>query len=132
MGATRILIVALVLAAVSATTALACSCVRYASAAEQFAKAEVMFVGRADGRETLSGGAAVTRFVVEKTLKGDRQRIRKVAHGENTGGMCGIRFDRGRTYLVIAYRNQGLLRTNSCSAPQFPRAEFERLAARRR
>ena len=136
MRGPAVLIAALVLLAVSATTALACSCVRYKSAAEQFAKAQVIFVGRADGREILhrDGGAptAATRFIVSKTLKGERQRVRRVVHGEDTGGMCGIRFRRGQTYLVIAYRDEGRLRTNSCAAPQFPRAEFERLAARRR
>jgi hypothetical protein len=134
MRASRILLVALALTALSATTALACSCLRFKSAAEQYAKAETIFVGRADGREILhrDGGAPIgaTRFIVQKTLKGRVQRVRRVVHGENDG-MCGISFRRGRTYLVIAYRSEGRWHTNSCSAPQFPRAEFERLAARR-
>ena len=136
MRLSRVLLVAVALVAVSATTALACSCIRFKSAAEQYAKASLVFVGRADGREILNrdGGAptAATRFVVQRTLKGERQRVRRVVHSEETAGMCGIRFRRGQTYLVIAYRSEGRWHTNSCSAPQFPRAEFERLAARRR
>lgn len=135
MRLSRVLIAAVLLVAVSATTALACSCVRFKSAAEQYSKASLIFIGRADGRDILNrdGGppTAATRFIVQRTLKGERQRVRKIVHGEETAGMCGIRFRRGQTYLVIAYRSQGRWHTNSCSAPQFPRAEFERLAARR-
>lgn len=134
--ASHILAAALLLVAVSASATWACSCLRFNSAAEQYAQASLVFVGRADGREILhrDGGAPIgaTRFVVERTLKGERQRVRRIVHGEDTGGMCGIRFRRGQTYLVIAYRSQGRWHTNSCSAPQFPQAEFERLAARRR
>ncbi|NBB16447.1 hypothetical protein GVN21_13860 [Caulobacter sp. SLTY] len=134
--APTLLIGALAMVAVSASAAWACSCVRYKSAAEQYAKGQLIFIGRADGREVLSrdGGPppAATRFVVQRTLKGEPQKMRRIVHGEATGGMCGIRFQRGRTYLVIAYRNEGRWRTNSCSAPQFPRAEFERLAQRGR
>ena len=136
MRLSRVLILALALVAASATTALACSCLRFKSAREQFDKAQLIFVGRAEGRELTGrdGGppTAVTRFVVQKTLKGGRERVRRVAHSEETAGMCGIRFRRGQTYLVIAYRSEGRWRTNSCSAPQFPRADFERLAERRR
>ncbi|MCE3289492.1 MAG: hypothetical protein K0R83_1504 [Caulobacter sp.] len=136
MRLSRVLLVAVALVAASATTALACSCLRFKSAAEQYAKASLVFVGRADGREILNrdGGAptAATRFVVQRTLKGERQRVRRIVHSEETAGMCGIRFRRGQTYLVIAYRSEGRWHTNSCSAPQFSRAEFERLAARRR
>lgn len=135
MRISHILAAALAVVAVSAGAAWACSCVRFQSAAEQYAKAPLVFVGRADGREVLhrDGGApsGATRFIVQKTLKGERQRVRRIVHGENDG-MCGISFRRGQTYLVIAYRNGGRWHTNSCSAPQFPRAEFERLAARRR
>lgn len=136
MRTSRVLLVALALVTASATAAWACSCVRFNSAREQFDKAQLVFVGRAEGRELTGrdGGqpAAVTRFVVQRTLKGPRERVRRIAHSEETAGMCGIRFQRGRTYLVIAYRGDVRWHTNSCSAPQFPRAEFERLAARRR
>lgn len=132
----RVLIAALALVAVSASAAWACSCIRYKSAAEQYAKAQLVFVGRADGRDILhrDGGAptAATRFIVQKTLKGERSQVRRIVHSEETAGMCGIRFRRGQTYLVIAYRAEGRWHTNSCSAPQFPQAEFERLARRGR
>lgn len=68
MKASRVLIAALALVAVSASAAWACSCVRFNSAAEQYAKAQLIFIGRADGREILNrdGGypTAATRFVV--------------------------------------------------------------------
>ena len=110
MRAARVLIAALAVVAVSATTALACSCLRFKSAREQFDKAELIFVGRAEGRELTGrdGGppTAVTRFAVQKTLKGPRDRARRVAHSEETAGMCGIRFRRGE-HIPLTNRRHG-------------------------
>jgi hypothetical protein len=130
------LLAAVLLVAGSATAALACSCARFASAGEQYAQADVMFVGQAEDREVLSVNGpdttVKTRFVVERTLKGPKVTEIEVAHSVETSFQCGITFEPGSTYLVIAHRQDGQLRTSVCAAPQFSRAQFERVAGHRR
>jgi len=116
---------------VAVSAAIACSCVRHASAEDQLRGADVMFVGRAEETSTRSmdgyrGG--VTRFTVERTIKGEARAVRRIAHGMDMGGMCGVVFQRGRTYAVIAYASEDRLHTNSCSMPQFPIEDYVRAA----
>lgn len=116
---------------VAVSAAIACSCVRYPSAEAQLRSAEVMFVGRAEQTSRRSGDgypAGVTRFTVEHTIKGEARAVRRIAHGMEMGGMCGIVFQRGRTYVVIAEALEGRLHTSSCSRPQFPIEDYERAA----
>lgn len=123
-------LVSLLIAAASAGAAIACSCVRYESAEEQFGKAEIAFVGTVED-ETFSEASylASTRFSVVKTLKGPAVATRTIVHSRDDGGNCGINYQPGQTVLVFAYEHRGALTTSSCSAPQFPLADFERLAA---
>lgn len=126
----RALILSVVATSVIAVSAaLACSCVRYANAEAQLRNADVMFVGRAVETTTREedGGltVGVTRFVVERTLKGDARDVQTVEHSTTMRGMCGVVFAGGQTYTVLASAHGGRLATGSCSRPQFPIAEFE-------
>ena len=123
----------------AAGAAWACSCVRYESAARQLAEAEVMFIGRAvsSANHALGDhhpdGVVTTRFEVRRTIKGAPLAERVVLHSTQMGGMCGVRFARGRDYVVIAHRRPaGGLSTSSCSAAQFPLAEYEQAARQAR
>ena len=90
---------------VAVSAAVACSCVRYPSAAAHLEQAEVMFVGRAVETTTRSDDgypSGVTRFAVTRTIKGEAKAVRRIAHGMETGGGCGVVFQRGRTYTVVA------------------------------
>lgn len=126
---TSLLIAAAVAAsALAAGAAWACSCIRYNSAAEQLAQADVMFVGRVIGTAELEPGQAETRFEVVRTLKGQTSRETEVGHTINDGGAaCGVEFDVGETVAVIAYVREGRLQTNLCSMPQFPLQDYEAL-----
>lgn len=125
-----LMLAATLIAALSAGAAFACSCVGYRTAAEQFAKVEIAFIGTVESEERQAGpyeDAVRTRFAVTRTLKGQPLPVRTVEHASDNGGNCGIDFKVGQTVLVFAYTSKAGLSTSSCSAPQFPLAEFERL-----
>ena len=112
--------------------AVACSCVHYESAAAQLQEAEVMFIGRVEQTVTRRDDGmtvGVTRFAVERTLKGEARTVRRIEHSVVTGGMCGVVFQRDRTYTIIAHGYRGRLHTGSCSMPQFPLEEYDRALA---
>ena len=101
---------------------------RYDTAAEQFAQAEVMFVGRVVSTIETSPQQAVTRFEVMRTLKGADSDVVEVHHTINDGGAaCGVQFQVGQTTPVIAFESDGHLQTNLCSMPQFPLQDYEAL-----
>ena len=115
-----------------AGAALACSCVRYPTADAQLQNADTMFIGRVEGTTTRHvDGTRITttRFSVTRTIKGPAQAFQSVDHSTEMGGMCGITFQRGRTYTIIASANRGRLQTSSCLRPQFPVQDFERVVA---
>jgi hypothetical protein len=108
--------------ALSAGAALACSCVRYASAAEHAAEADVIFVGRVVSTEAVTDMRQATTFEVSETLKGETSARRVVMHGgaAMAGSACGIVYRVGQEALVIAHRGEdGVLGTSSCSAPRW-------------
>ena len=129
---------ALVAASVlAASAAWACSCVRYESAAQQLAQADVMFTGRVVSATNHALGDdhpeswVTTRFEVRRTIKGEAQAEQVVLHATDMGGNCGVQFVPGQDYTVIAHRRpDGALTTSSCSAPQFPLADYEQAARR--
>ena len=130
----RTFAITLVLATVlTAGAALACRCVRYANAADHLRTADVVFIGRAE--ETALEHAdgvlgAVTRFSVQRTIKGHENAVRSVAHGTSPT-MCGRTFQSGRTYTILASFRDGRLWTGACSTPQFPLSDYERAASGR-
>ena len=125
---------ALGLAAI-AGAALACSCLRPASAAAQLAEADLMIVARAAEVRRLPNDEgsrlAETRFTVSRTLKGPVRRNWWVRHGRDSP-MCGIDFRPGREYVVIAHRTDGRMWTGQCSQAWFPIEDYERAAAEAR
>lgn len=124
----RALILSVVATSVIAVgAAFACSCVHYANAEAQLRNAEVMFVGRAvetTTREENGMTIGITLFEVERTLKGDAHDVLRIEHSM-VGGMCGVTFQRGQAYAVIAEADDHRFVTSSCSAPQSPIAVFE-------
>lgn len=140
---TRIALPALALvAALSAGAAWACSCVGYRSAEAQLAETPLMFVGRAV--RTVPEGAVpeprpgpapriaggVTRFEVQRTLKGRAMTVRRIAHSTSGEASCGVAFTPGQTYVVMARADEGRLTTSLCSQPQFPLPDYERALGR--
>lgn len=114
-----------------ADLAWACSCLRFNTAAEQFARSDAVFRGRVARTERLGPHESVTTFVVTERLKGRLGQRVRVKHGTETGGACGVIFRPGQVAEVTAHRGQdGGWRTNSCSMPQHPWKEFRRAARR--
>ena len=122
---------ALGLAAV-AGAALACSCLRPASAAAQIEDAELVIVARAAEVRRLPDeeGArlADTRFTVSRTIKGETRRNWWIRHGRDSP-MCGVDFRPGQEYVIIAHRSDGRLWTGLCSRAWFPIEDYERAVA---
>lgn len=119
--------------ALAATAAWACSCVRYDSAAQQLAEADVMFVGRLTSFSNHAMGddyphaMHMARFEVRRTIKGEALPTRAVMHATDAA-MCGVRFAARRDYAILARVQDGVLTTSACHAPQFPLADYERAA----
>ena len=115
-----------------ADVAWACSCIRFQSAAEQFARSDAVFRGRVVKTERTGPMQAVTTFEVVERLKGGVGRRVKVRHGTETGGACGVVFKRGQVAELTAHRGErGVWQTSSCARPQFDWAEFRRAAKKR-
>jgi len=119
-------------AAAVAGAALACSCIRPASAAEQLKDADLMIVATAAEVRRLPADDGVriadTRFTVSRTIKGQHRRNWWIRHGRDSP-MCGVEFRPGQEYVVIAQRTEGRLWTGLCSRAWFPIEDYERAAA---
>lgn len=118
--------------AAAAGAALACSCIRPASAAAQLAEADLMIVARVAEVRRLPAAEghpmADTRFTVSRTLKGEVRRNWWVRHGRDSA-MCGIHFQPGREYVVIAASVDGRMWTGQCNRAWFPLEDYERAVA---
>ncbi|MFN3574727.1 MAG: hypothetical protein ACK4TR_14480 [Phenylobacterium sp.] len=124
---------AALIAAAAASTAWACSCIGYADAASQLAEAQVMVIARAERTKPERGASdprqSVTRFRVVRTIKGEPRRAWQFAHHID-GATCGVVFQPGKEYVVIASAWQGRMSTSLCQQAQFPLAEYEGAARR--
>lgn len=128
----RLLAVPAALVAVGAAgAALACSCIGYADAATQLAEARLMVIARAEWTKPERGaadlGRKVTRFRVVRTIKGETRRAWRIAH-HSDGATCGVVFQPGQEYIVIAGAWQGRMSTGLCQQARFPLAEYEAAA----
>lgn len=92
---------------------LACSCGRIGPACEAAWKADAVFVGTAAHVDpltifgvplTLSAVERHVRFTVKESFLGAKDKTIEITTGMG-GGDCGIDFQRGRDYLIYAYRN---------------------------
>lgn len=119
-------LIAATFALFAGSVALACSCVRYANAAEHAAQAETMFVGRVLTSTPAEGLRSTTRFTVLETLKGEASGEIDVIHVDErgAGATCGIGYTAGQEVLVIASTSARGLVTSSCSAPRWPIEEY--------
>ena len=109
-------------AALTAGPALACSCAPFRSPAEHLAGADLVFKGRVL-RSSGDQGRAVTTFRVDEVLKGRTGQEVDVRHAVSSAA-CGVKFARGGSRLVFAYRGRGGYSTNSCSQARFPEGEY--------
>ena len=111
--------------------ALACDCIRYASAAEQLSRSEAVFRGRVVRSERTGDRRVTTTFAVVEPLKGGLGATVRVQHNPDNGGNCGVTFERGKVVEVAANRmRDGRWRTDACSMPQFDWAAFRRAAGK--
>lgn len=110
---------------ITASAAMACSCIPYGSAAEHVAATPFIFKGRVTGI-TRGEYEAVTRFQVLEVLKGEAGRTVRISH-QISDASCGVTFRRGTTALVFANRGRnGAWSTSLCSAARFSDAEYRR------
>lgn len=111
-----------------AAPALACSCLPPPSAADQLARADVVFKGVAVGETVGRRGQATTQFRVQEMFKGRPADRIFVSHRLDSAA-CGVRFQPRASVVVIADRAEnGTLRTSLCSAAAFPEAQYRRAA----
>ncbi len=109
----------LLVLALAAEGALACSCMPPPAPPQALAKADAVFFGKAVkvvGQAGPHGQGEVTvSFEVERFWKGNVQKnldLGTAAHG----ALCGYAFRQGENYLVYAYTDPlGGLRTTLCS-----------------
>lgn len=124
---------AALIAAAAAGAALACSCVGYPDAKTQLAQNRLMVVARAEWtkpeRGAIDPGQKVTRFAVVRTIKGQARPAWQIAH-HTEGATCGVVFEPGREYLILADSQQGRMGTSLCQRAQFPLADYEAAARR--
>ena len=129
---------AVVLAAVAAAAfavagvAEACSCVRFGSAAEQYAKSDAVFEGRVVRIDRTGPERSATTFEVLDRLKGKMGRRIRVDHHSGSSASCGIQFKRGQIVTVTAQRTRNGWTTSMCAKPQFEWREFRQAAGRTR
>lgn len=122
----RTLLLALAALGLSAGAALACSCVRFPTAAAHVAATDVIFIGEVERSAAVAGAQhqRATTFRVIETLKGEVGEQATVGHSEDICCVCGIEFKAGERVLVFAHRSEGGLATSSCSAPRFSEAQY--------
>lgn len=104
--------------------ALACSCLRPESAAQQMADAQLVFIGRVE-RTTPRGndGMAVTRFAALRTLKGEHQASRTIEH-HTVSATCGVTYTPDSYVIVIAGAEGGRLSTSLCQQAGFDWSDY--------
>lgn len=120
------LLVAAVLAA-SATAAWACSCILPRTPADHLDGVILVVVARAEWTRPERGqppGHAVTRFAVQRTLKGRSRAAWKVAHHLD-GATCGVEFRPGQQVVLLVRAAEGRLHTGLCDQARFPLAAYE-------
>ena len=110
--------VALLFAAlVAPQTCAACSCIvqTFTEAAD---RAEVIFVGRASGGAPAGadefGPSIAVTFAVSEVYKGSAPAEVVVRTADNSAA-CGVAFEEGQSYLVLAASDADGLRTDLCS-----------------
>lgn len=114
----------------AAGAAEACSCMRYASAADQVAASDAVFEGRVIRTERTGRDRAATTFEVLDTVKGKLGRRIRVEHGTETAAGCGVRFRRGEIVALTAHRVRRAWTTSACAAIQHPWVEYRRARGR--
>lgn len=97
---------------------IACSCTNESEVAHR-ARGDLIFVGTA-----VSVQESATRFVVEKTLKGQGEGEVVVSTPE-ADNSCYTTFAEGATYIVSARRRSGELYTDYCSGNALVRSAEE-------
>lgn len=118
--------------ALSATAAWACSCMPFATPEAQLQAARLVVVARAEWTRPERGKPqrhAVTRFTVERTLKGERRPAWQVAHHLD-GPTCGVEFRPGQQVILFVRASEGRLHTGLCDQAAFPLAAYERALAK--
>ena len=130
-----------------ALPALACSCMRAESVAQQAETADIVFIGRVidtgpagDRRgwwkqftDWVTGKPEpmmiedITTFQVDEVLKRDPGENVAIRHVNGAhSATCGVSFPRGEPLLILAYRrhDESGYSTSLCSLPQFSEQDF--------
>ncbi|MEZ5920938.1 MAG: pentapeptide repeat-containing protein [Parvularculaceae bacterium] len=112
------------IAALGSSAALACSCVGR-TREEAFRGAGLIFDGVIESISVRPGGqdeeddfdvvGRTATFRVEREIKGVGELTRIIDYNIETGGNCGMSFEKGKRYRVFAYEYEGRWGTSSCS-----------------
>ena len=126
----RCALLVLLLAAMSATDARACTCAAFASPQEHIDNTDLIFEGRALSTQTRRGGDVLageeTAFQVERVWKGDVTGRVAVIHPETVCCICGVAFTPGTTYKIFADMDgAGRFRTSLCNIMPLEAFEWE-------
>lgn len=139
-------LVATLLSILLALPALACSCLRAESAAEQAETYELVFLGTVidtgaardprnvwqrnwdwmRGRPAPDFRDTITTFQVDETFKGQPGRNIAIRHlGGEHSAACGVDFLIARQQVILAYpRAEGGYSTSLCAMPQFSQDDY--------
>lgn len=129
-----------------ALPAMACSCMRAETAAEQSENYELVFIGTVidtgqardprtfwqrnwdwmRGRPAPDFRDTITTFQVDEPLKGEPGRNIAIRHlGGEFGAACGVSFSQGRQLVILAYpRADGGYATSVCAMAQFSEDDY--------
>jgi len=108
--------IAAVLSVLAAAPACACTCLNR-TAAEAFARADVVFIGTVlddgHGSEPRSSPTVTMIFDVSEVRKGTATRTQGVS-SLGDGALCGLELQRGQRYVVFADQNGDRLTASLC------------------
>lgn len=118
----------IVVSAVAAGVAYACSCPPPTNAAAQLEQADLMIVARVSSVRRLPSEdgrpMAETRFVVTDTVKGPQRRAWTIRHQRGDSAMCGMDFRPAQDYAVLARFAAGRVWTSACERAWFPIEDY--------
>ncbi len=119
MRSLKLLIFSSLVALLSATSVIACSCMPTAGPEKEIEQADAVFAGKVISSKRQNGARPFddieVEFVVDRVWKGQVTKRFRIFTAESSAS-CGYRFKKNRTYLVYAYGkgNEGL-QTGICS-----------------
>lgn len=115
-------LIALCSALLMTAPASACSCGGELTAASILARSSAVFTARVYSVRPVSARRSLTRFIITESFKGPpAASYMEVTHPHGSTASCGVRFQKGRSYTLMAHREPGTraFTTSHCSSWMF-------------